>query len=84
MAATETLPRSEPAPRLRTLLDVVLVAGIVAVLLFPILAKLAADRLPRDAPPRDSQIAAWPAEFPPPTTATRVAPERCASGGPAA
>ena len=36
------------------------------------------------APPRASQIAAWAAELPPPTTPTRVAPHRCASGGPAA
>jgi hypothetical protein len=36
------------------------------------------------APPRASQTAAWPAELPPPTTATREAPHSCASGGPAA
>jgi hypothetical protein len=31
-----------------------------------------------------SQTAAWPAELSPSTTATREAPESCASGGPAA
>ena len=34
------------------------------------------------APPRASQIAAWAAELPPPTTPTRVAPQRRASCGP--
>ena len=34
--------------------------------------------------PRASQTAAWAAEFPPPITPTRVASQRCASGGPAA
>ena len=52
MAATETPVRSVPARRVRLLVDAALVAGIVALLLFPILAKLAADRLPTDAPPR--------------------------------
>ena len=51
MAATETLPRSKPAHRLRRFLDAVLLVAIAAILVFPILAKLAADRLPRDAPP---------------------------------
>jgi tetratricopeptide (TPR) repeat protein len=54
MAATETVPRPEPVRRadrrLRALLDAVLVAGVAAVLVFPILAKLAADRLPCGAP----------------------------------
>ena len=52
MAATETPVRSVPARGVRLLVDAALVAGIVALLLFPILAKLAADRLPTDAPPR--------------------------------
>jgi tetratricopeptide (TPR) repeat protein len=50
-AATETPVRSVPARRLRHLVDAALVAGIVALVLFPILAKLAADQLPTDAPP---------------------------------
>ncbi len=36
------------------------------------------------APPRASQIAAWAAELPPPTTPTRIALQRRASCGPAA
>jgi tetratricopeptide (TPR) repeat protein len=53
MAATETLPRAEPVRRGRrraTAIDVVLVAGIAALVAFPVLARLAADRLPRGAP----------------------------------
>ena len=50
-ATTETPVRSTPARRVRPLVDAALAAGIVAVLLFPIGAKLAADRLPTGPPP---------------------------------
>ena len=61
MAATETLPRSKPAHRLRRFLDAVLLVAIAAILVFPILAKLAADRLPRDAPPALALLRPTPA-----------------------
>ncbi len=51
MAATETPAGSVPARGLRRALDVALMVGIAALVLFPILAKLAADRLPTEAPP---------------------------------
>ena len=54
MAASETLPRSVRVRRAdrrgRALLDAALLVGVAALLVFPVLAKLAADRLPRGAP----------------------------------
>ena len=76
MAATESAPRSVPARRLRLLVDAVLVAGIVALLLFPILAKVEADGLPVEAPPR---LAPLPADARP--AALRDLPVGLAPGG---
>ena len=50
MAATETVEAPRVARRGWGLLDVLLATGIAALLAFPVLATIAADRLPLDAP----------------------------------
>ena len=54
MAATETLPRAEPGRRTgrrrAPWLDAALVIGLAALVVFPVAAKRAADRLPLGAP----------------------------------
>ena len=55
MAATETVPPPAPAParlpRRAWLADLVVLAGVVVIVAFPVAARMAADRLPRGAPP---------------------------------
>jgi tetratricopeptide (TPR) repeat protein len=67
MAATETVPPSAPAParlpRRARLADLVVLAGVVVIVAFPVAARMAADRLPRGAPPA---LAPLPAGLPHP------------------
>jgi len=83
MAATETIQPPVPARhagrRGRAVVDVLLVAGIAALLALPVLATIAADRLPLDAPPA---LAPLPADARP--AALRDLPAGLRPGPPAA
>src|SRR3954470_17336870 len=67
MAVTETVPpparARRPGRRLAVVADVVVLIGIAALVAFPVGARIAADRLPRAAPPL---LAPLPAGLPHP------------------
>jgi tetratricopeptide (TPR) repeat protein len=63
MAATETAPPPVPTRRRIRLVDVVVLAGVAVLIAFPIAARMAADRLPQDAP---AALAPLPAGLPHP------------------
>ncbi len=67
MAATETAPRPAPGRRGRrraTAINVAVLAGVAALVTFPVAARIAADRLPREAPPALAPLSAGVAHPP--------------------